>query len=244
MTDGSFCKKVKDSLSEIEPKKGCCKKTYKLTDEALSGFSDFSQTAAVADKLLCDECAAVYLRYLFIRFGTVTDPNKSYHLELSFPDEALRNKVSDVIKSTGLQPKSGMRRDRFILYFKSSEAISDFLAKIGALDAVFEILNLKLMKEATISINRQNNFEAANIQKTVNANINYINSINFLIESGNFDSLPDDLRETGKLRIENDTASLAELGRLHSPSISKSGVKHRLDRLSEISEKIKNRNIK
>ena len=160
---------------------------------------------------------------------------------MSFPDEDLRNKVCDVISSVGLEPKKGRRRDRFTLYFKSSEQILDFLGTIGASDAVFEIANLKLLKEATIGINRQNNFETANMQKTVSANVGYISAVNYLIESGNFDSLPDDLRETATLRIENDTSSMAELGRMHSPSISKSGVKHRLDKLMQISENIRSK---
>ena len=233
--------RVKRSVSEIVPRNGCCRKTDKMISHAIDAL-DFEEASLCADRFLCDECAAVFLRKLFVAFGTVTDPNKSYHLELSFPDEAFRDRVAAVMESLDLQPKYGTRRDRFTLYFKNSEAIGDFLARIGAQDAVFELLNLKLMKEATIGINRQNNFEAANMKKTVRANIVYINAVQYLIESGNFDSLPDDLRETGRLRIENDTASMAELGRLHSPSISKSGVKHRLDRLASIATGIKNRN--
>ena len=96
------------------------------------------------------------------------------------------------------------------------------------------------MKEEAMAINRQTNFETANLQKTVNANRTYISAINFLIESGNFDTLPEDLVETGKLRLEYDTASMSYLGSCHSPTISKSGVKHRLDRLLQISNEIKN----
>ena len=127
------------------------------------------------------------------------------------------------------------------MYFKDSEVILDFFARIGAADAVFEMLNLKLEREAAMGVNRQTNCETANIQKTVDANRVHLNAINFLIESGNFDSLPDYLHETGVLRVENDTASLSELGRLHSPTISKSGVKHRLDRLVSISEQIRSK---
>jgi len=244
MENESFSSKVKGALKAIPPKRGCCRKTEKMLAEALSYPADFIKASEAADRFLCDECAVSFIRSCFIRFGTVTDPNKSYHLELSFPDEQFRNKCADVLSSMELSPKFGTRRDRFTLYYKNSETISDFLARIGASDAVFEMINLKLVKEATISINRQNNFEAANMQKTVSANIAYISAVNYLIESGNFDSLPDDLRETAKLRIENDTSSLSELGRLHSPTISKSGVKHRLDRLVAVSEDIKQRNKK
>lgn len=241
MEKNSFCAGVKSAVKEIVPKKGCCRKTAEMLTRALDYPTDYRKAAECADKFLCPECASVYLRICFILFGTVTDPHKSYHLELSFPDEPFRDKVGEVIASDGLEPKYGTRRDRFTLYFKSSEQILDFLGLIGAADAVYDITNLKLLKEATIGINRQNNFETANMQKTVNANIGYISAVKYLIDSGNFDSLPDDLRETASLRIENDTASMAELGRLHSPSISKSGVKHRLDKLVQISENIKSK---
>lgn len=238
--DGSFSARVKSAISDIVPKNGCCRKTDKMLTSAIAN-ENYAEAAECADKFLCAECAATYLRRCFIAYGTVTDPGKSYHLELSFPDAEFRDRVAEVMRSLDLEPKFGTRRDRFTLYFKSSEAIGDFLARIGAVDAVFELLNLKLMKETTIGINRQNNFEAANLKKTVKANIAYKNAVQYLIESGNFDSLPEDIKETGRLRIENDTASLSELGSLHSPSISKSGVKHRLDRLAEIAESIKRR---
>lgn len=244
MVEDSFCQKAKAALREISPRRGCCRKTDKLISAALEGNADYKAALSCADRFLCDECRDVYLRRLFIKFGTVTDPAKSYHLEMSFPNEALRDKTADLLDSMNLAVKRGRRRDNFTVYFKNSETISDFLASVGASDAVFYMINLKLMKEATISINRQNNFETANMQKTVSANIAYISAVNYLIESGNFDSLPEDIKQTARLRVENDTSSMAELGRMHSPSISKSGVKHRLDKLVEIADDIKSRNKK
>ena len=241
MRQVSFSTRVKESIAGVENKKGCCRKTSKMLRDALSYPEDFAKAASVADKFLCDDCAAAFLRECFALYGTVTDPNKSYHLEMSFPDEKFRDRTAEVIAGAGLSPKRGVRRNRFTVYFKNSEEIEDFLALIGAADAVYEIANLKLVKEVRIGINRQNNFVTANIMKTVSANRAYIRAINYLIESGNFDSLPDDLRETARLRIENDTSSMSELGSLHSPSISKSGVKHRLDKLVSISESIKNK---
>ncbi len=241
MENESFCQGVKEAVRQIVPKRGCCRKTEQMLSDALTYPEDYRKAAECADKFRCHDCGAVFIRYCFIVYGTVTDPRKSYHLELSFPDEHLRDKAGEVLSSLDIFPKYGTRRDRFILYFKSSEQILDFFVLIGATDAVYEMTNLKLLKEATIGINRQNNFETANLQKTVNANIAYIAAIRFLIDSGNFDSLPDDLRETAGLRVENDTASMAQLGMLHSPSISKSGVKHRLDKLVQISENIKSK---
>ena len=235
----SYCSRIKSSLISVQNKNGCCRKTDSALVSAFSKPYDFSLAEMCAEKFKCDGCAHVFLRRCFISFGTVTEPSKSYHLELSFPDSSFRDLVFDIVLKCGIVPKRGTRRDRYTIYLKSSEAIADFLAVIGATEAVYDLINLKLVKEATIGINRQNNFEAANLKKTVKANVAYINDVNYLIESGNFDSLPPDLYETAKLRVENDTASMAELGRLHSPSITKSGVKHRLDRISEITELIK-----
>ena len=235
----SYCSNIKSSLISLQIKNGCCRKTDSSLEAAFSKPYDFSLAKKCAEKFKCDGCAHVFLRRCFVSFGTVTEPSKSYHLELSFPESSFRDLVFDVIIKCGIVPKKGTIRNRFTIYFKSSESIADFLAVIGAVDAVYDLINLKLVKEATIGINRQNNFEAANLKKTVKANVAYIADVNYLIESGNFDSLPPDLYETARLRIENDTASMAELGRLHSPSITKSGVKHRLDRISEITEIIK-----
>ena len=241
MENESFCAGVKCAVKDIVPKKGCCRKTAVMLTRALDYPANYRKAAESADKFFCEDCPKVFLRICFLMFGTVTDPHKSYHLELSFPDEAFRDKVGKVIFDLGIDPKYGIRRDRYTLYFKSSEDILDFLGLIGAVDAVYEMTNLKLLKEVTIGINRQNNFETANLQKTVNANHGYITAVRYLIESGNFDSLPDDLRETAALRLEYDTASMAQLGSMHSPSISKSGVKHRLDKLVQISESIKSK---
>lgn len=239
MQSKSYCSGIKSALVSLPIKNGCCRKTDSVLVSAFFSPFDFSKAEECARRFKCESCSHIFLRRCFLSFGTVTDPSKSYHLELSFPDSSFRDLVYGIVLDHGIIPKKGIRRDRFTLYFKNSEAIEDFLALIGATDAVYDLINLKLVKEATIGINRQNNFEAANLKKTVKANVAYISDVNYLIESGNFDSLPPDLHETAKLRIENDTASMAELGRLHSPSITKSGVKHRLDRISEITQIIK-----
>ncbi|MBQ7714560.1 MAG: DNA-binding protein WhiA [Clostridia bacterium] len=240
MRNESYSSRIKRVLSEFTPKNGCCRKTQSMLSEALDYPEDFGKAVKCAGKFLCRDCAAAFIRECFIRYGTVTDPEKSYHLEIDFPDEGLRDCAVALLADAGFEAKSGIRKSRYTLYIKNSETLCDLLAFIGAVNASFDFINLKLMKEEAMAINRQTNFETANLQKTVNANRTYISAINFLIESGNFDTLPEDLVETGKLRLEYDTASMSYLGSCHSPTISKSGVKHRLDRLLQISNEIKN----
>lgn len=233
LTD-SFSRRVKDSLIMLKPpKSGCCRVTLRKLSEALD-FDDTDCVIEVGGRMLCDECRAVFLRGLFIKFGTVTDPEKSYHLEMSFPNEKLRDFAAEVLSSRGFSPKCGMRRSRFTVYFKNSETIEEFLGFIGASGTAFDMINLKLLREARNDINRANNFETSNIKKSVTAGAQYVAAIKKLKEKGRLDTIPEDLRETAYLRLENDTVSMAELGRLHEVPISKSGVKHRLDRISEM----------
>ncbi len=244
METESFSSQVKNALACVPGKNGCCRKTDDMLKSALAYPADYNKAVECADRFRCEFCASAYLRRCFIEFGTMSDPEKSYHLEISFPDEKLRDKAREVFEKCSFEPKAGKRRDRFILYFKNSEEIADFLGFAGASDAMYKMINLKLRREVSISVNRQNNFITANLKKVVKAKVAYINAIQYLINSGNYDSLPEDLHETARLSIENDTASMSELGRLHLPPISKSGVKHRLDKIVDISNSVKERNEK
>lgn len=239
MAEKSFSGKTKDILSEISPKKGCCRKTEKYLREALIPPADFKKAKTAGAKALCRECSATFLRIVFTEFGTVTDPAKSYHLEMSFPDEEFRDFVKEKLSDFGLLAKCGKRRDKFTVYFKDSGAIEDFFATLGASAISFDMMNLKLVKEVRNGINRQNNFETANMQKTASAVISFVHAINYLTENGYLGSMSEELRETARLRVENDTASMAKLAELHSPPISKSGVKHRLDKIMEFYSLVK-----
>ncbi len=237
----SYSRKLKDALSEIRPKKGCCRKTSQMLIDAFTAPEDFEKAAFAGERMMCPECRASFYRLLFIYFGTVTDPEKNYHLEMSFSNELFRDYAKEKISELGLEPKSGKRRDKFTLYFKNSEAIGDFMAATGAVDKAYELINLKFVKEMRSTINRQTNFETANMQKSVSATKPYLDAITYLSDNGYLSSMSEELRETAKLRIENDTVSMAELGRLHSPSISKSGVKHRLDKILDFFSQIKSK---
>ena len=234
MAEKSFSRKAKDVLSELSPKKGCCRKTEKYLKESLLPPADFKKAKRAGEKALCRECTATFLRIVFTEFGTVTDPAKSYHLEMSFPDEEFRDFVKDMLENHGLFAKCGKRRSKFTVYFKDSVAIEDFFATVGASGISFDMMNLKLVKEVRNGINRQNNFETSNMQKTASAVIPFVHAIEYLTENGYIGSMTEELRETARLRVENDTASMAVLAKLHNPPISKSGVKHRLDKIMEL----------
>lgn len=239
MTKKSFSLETKELIEGIHSKKGCCRKTYETLSSALEYPEDFEKAAFAGERMLCSDCYATYFRLLFIKYGTVTDPEKSYHLEMSFSNELYRDYIKNKLLEVGLVAKCGKRRDKYTVYFKESGIIEDFLATIGALEKAYDMINLKLLKEMRSSVNRQTNFETANMQKAVKATRIYLDAIEYLSENGYLSSLSDEMKETAMLRRENDTVTMAELGRLHNPSISKSGVKHRLDKILAFYEKVK-----
>lgn len=237
MAEVSFSCKTKTILEEITPKKSCCKRTVKELTSALLPPADYTAAEKVGRRALCGECTASFLRIIFIEYGTVTDPEKGYHLEMSFEDESFRDYIGEMLAEKGIKPKKSMRRRKYTLYYKNSNAIEDFFALIGASGVAFDMINLKLVKEMRSNINRVNNFDTANMQKSVNANAVYLNAARYLEASGLLNSLPEELRETARLRIENDSLSMTQLAALHSKSITKSGVKHRLDKILDFYNK-------
>ena len=134
----------------------------------------------------------------------------------------------------GLEPKMMLRRGESVLYYKDSESIENFLAYIGANTAAFTIMNKKIERELRSGANRIANGEMANIGKTVAAAADQINAINNLIRSGEIERIPEELKQTAYLRLENEDATLAALAEMHTPPITKSGVNHRLKKLVEL----------
>ena len=141
----------------------------------------------------------------------------------------------------GIDMKKGKRKNRFLLYVKDSTQIEDFFAVIGANKLAFDLMNSKIVREVRGDANRQMNCDMANIKKTLSAAGKHIEMIEDLKEKGLFIRLPQDLRITAELRYENTQASMADLGLLHNPPISKSGVKHRLDKIEELYNEIINK---
>lgn len=186
----------------------------------------------------CKNCFSVFLRGLFLVYGNITDPNKRYHLELSFPTENERDASEKALLGGGIVMHKATRRGRHLLYVKGSADIEDFFTVIGASNITFDLMNVKIVKEVRGQANRQMNCDMANIRKSLSASQKYIDVINEMQKNGTIVRLPKDLRETAELRCENTQASLTDLGLKHNPPVSKSCVKHRLDKIIEIAESI------
>ncbi|MBE6713953.1 MAG: DNA-binding protein WhiA [Ruminococcaceae bacterium] len=231
----SYSKCAKEALKESgEKKKKCCQRMLDdIVDLAKEkeALIRLQKLSASCGHFKCGSCYSYFLRGLFIAFGNVTDPSKAYHLELSFKTQEERDCVFEILCENGNDMKKAVRKGRFLLYIKDSTLIEDFFAMIGANKLAFDLMNSKIVREVMENTNRQINCDMANIQKSISAAEHYSEIISELQENGTIMRLPTDLRETARLRIENNQASLADLGRLHNPPISKSGVKHRLDKI-------------
>ena len=184
-------------------------------------------------------CRRSYLRELFLCCGSVSDPRKEYHLEwsCSLPEQAAQ--LQEVIQSFGIEAKVVLRKKLYIVYVKDSDGIVDLLNLMGAPVSMMEMENQRILKELRNTVNRRVNCEAANIGKTVSASGKQISDIRFLEEKGVLRTLPESLRKMAELRLQYPDTPLRELGELAVPPIGKSGVNHRLRRLSEIAEKLR-----
>lgn len=183
-------------------------------------------------------CYRAYLRGAFLGNGFIGNPKKSYHLELVCSGRQQADFVMALMNFYGLNAKINNRRKQLVVYLKESENISDFLNIIGAHKALLELENIRVYKEISNSVNRAYNCDIANTNKIVNTATRQLSAIEKIVAAGILDTLPDNLRKTAELRLENPESSLAELCEMFNPPISKSGVNHRLRKLEKIAENI------
>ncbi len=190
-------------------------------------------------------CKKAYLRGIYLGSGSLSAPEKSYHLELISHNDYYAKQLMKFINQTyDLGCKVTMRKKNYIVYIKESEKIVDFLNIIGAHQTLLEYENIRILKQMRNNVNRVVNCETANLTKTADAAFEHIHAINIIEQAEGLDGLPDKLREIAEMRLENQEASLKELGELLNPPIGKSGVNHRLQKLIELAEQIQNRKEK
>ncbi len=193
-----------------------------------------SMTAKPALNRRC--CMRAFLRGAFLGAGTVTHPDRGYRLEISVPDDGFRLAVAKCLQRFELPIRQSSRKETSRLYFTQGEQVSDFLALIGAHQAVMKLEDSRVRREVLGGVNRAMNCDAANLEKLMNASDRQIKEIVGLISSDKFQSLPFSLQEIALARIHAPDASLSELGQMLSPPIGKSGVNHRMRRLMEYAE--------
>lgn len=187
---------------------------------------------------MCPQCQHAFLAGVFLSCGTVSSPEKGYHLEFTVAYMNLSKSFVTLLQELELSPKTTTRKGYHIIYFKVSEQIEDCLYIMGASTSMFDMMNIKIVKEIRNTANRKANCEAANIDKMVRAASPQIAAILKIKEKRGLSSLPDSLRQMAEIRLENPEASLQELSQMFEPPLSRSGVNHRLARLTKIAAEI------
>ena len=183
-------------------------------------------------------CNAAFLRGAFLSCGTCSDPNKSYHIEFIAPYRTVSLDLLKILTDYGLNAKHMLRRGINVIYIKDSTSIEELLTLMGAQMAAMEIMNIKIYKDVRNLTNRRNNFENANLTRTVYASYDQVESIQKLKDDGVFATLTEDLKMIAELRLNNPDSSLREIGDMCDPPLSRSAVNYRLKRLMDIAEKL------
>lgn len=184
-------------------------------------------------------CKRAYLRGCYMAVGSMSDPYKSYHLELVCGLQVQAEQLLKILHDFSLDAKMIVRKKYYVVYMKEGENIADFLNITEAHKALMEFENTRIYKGMRNMVNRKVNCEAANITKTVNAATRQVEDIRLIREKMGLEGLPEPLRQMAYVRLENPQASLGELGKLLDPPVGKSGVNHRLRKLGELAKELK-----
>ena len=184
-------------------------------------------------------CKRAYIRGAFIASGSMSDPDKSYHFEIVCGTLKQAEYLKNMINSFEMDAKIVKRKKSYVVYLKEGSQIVDILNIMEAHVALLELENVRIMKEMRNTVNRKVNCETANINKTVSASVRQMEDIIYIRDNIGFDKLPDGLKDVALTRLTYPDATLKELGGLLENPIGKSGVNHRLRKLSEIAEKLR-----
>lgn len=234
----SFASKVKEELAGVKPKADHC---MAAAAEAHKYFTLIKKEYTINESILERRCCKrTFLREIFLIAGTMSDPEKSYHFELTCPSEQKAKFIRDLInRFEGMDAKIVLRGKSYVTYLKGSDQIVDMLGIMEASLSYMELENVRIMKSVRNSVNRRTNCETANIGKTVSASRKQVEDIGLIHDRMGFKELPDGLAQMAEVRMQHPDAALAELGQYLDPPIGKSGVNHRLRKLSEIADQLR-----
>ena len=235
-----FRKGLGVSFDLLPEEGGSGKLTYTITDRekirqvfSACGFSAETSVSLHVNFALLEKdcCRRAFLRGAFLAGGSVTDPEKRYHLELSTTHWKVSRETGTLLLEMELPAKETERKGSSVLYYKQSEAIEDFLTVIGAPVSAMAVMEAKIEKDWRNEANRKTNCDSANVDKAVAASQEQLAAIRKLEERAVLETLPEKLQQTATLRREHPEMTLSELAELHEPPISKSAVNHRMRKL-------------
>lgn len=206
--------------------------------DAFGADTDSTLTHHLNFGVIEEDCDRVsFVRGAFLAGGSVTAPEKRYHLELATPHHSVSRETYSVLLDMGFSPREAERGGNSLLYFKQADAIADFFTTIGASNTALGIMTAKVEKDMRNTITRRVNCDSANADKVVNAAQEQLEAIRYIVKEYGIDALPDPLKDAALLRIANPEASLADLAKLSYPPVTKSCISHRLKKIMSLASK-------
>lgn len=243
-----------DVAVQLHKKSGRCSRIYTILVrnhdavvrilQALKLFDaegEIEEHISPANPLLIQKscCRRAFIRGAFLAAGSISNPQKSYHFEIVCVSPERAMQLQALIRTFGPDAKIVQRKKHYIVYIKEGAQIVDMLNIMEAHSSLMNLENIRIVREMRNDVNRKVNCEAANINKTVNAAVRQMEDIRYLEAVRGLDGLPEGLAEIAELRLAHPDASLKELGELLVPPVGKSGVNHRLRKLSRLAEELR-----
>lgn len=186
-----------------------------------------------------DCCSRAFLRGAFLVCGSITDPEKDYHIEFNVAKAKLCDDLMQIISDMGLKAKKIVRNNSYVIYSKEAESIEDFVGNMGANNSFMHIMQTRAMKDIKNQINRRSNFESANMSRSIEAGLKQVAVIEEILEHIELKDMTEDLSSLCSLRLENPDISLDELGKMMNPPLSRSAVSRRFKKLEKIAQELK-----
>ncbi|MCR5249783.1 MAG: DNA-binding protein WhiA [Lachnospiraceae bacterium] len=183
--------------------------------------------------------ARLFLRDSFLACGHLSDPEKGYHLEFTCDDSETAEKIRANLDSFQIRSGITVRKGKHVVYVKESESIAEFLSVTGAHQSMMELENLRIVKSVRSDVNRRVNCDTANIRKMLQASERQIEDIRYVERHMGLGRLSEPLRLVAELRLEHPELNLQELGEMLEPPVGKSGINHRLRKISGIAEELR-----
>lgn len=211
----------------------------KLVDE----HGEINENLSITNNIIIQQncCKRAFLRGAFLAAGSISDPEKFYHFEIVCTTESKAEQLKKLIQSFQIAARIVQRKKYYVVYIKEGDRIVDALNVMEAYVSLMKLENIRILKEMRNSVNRKVNCETANINKTVSAAVRQMEDIQYIKEHAGLDSLPEGLNEVAWLRLEHPDASLKELGSMLNPRVGKSGVNHRLRKISNIANDLRDK---
>lgn len=209
----------------------------KLAEEYRDGFEEIQIVNPMIVQQTC--CKRAFLRGVFLAAGSMSDPEKSYHFEIVCAAESMAEQLQEIMCGFSMDAKIVQRKKTWVVYLKEGSQIVDMLNIMEAPVSLMKLENVRILKEMRNTVNRKVNCETANINKTVSAAVRQLEDIKFLEATIGLEKLPEGLADAAYVRLSHPDAPLKELGGLLSPPVGKSGINHRLRKISELAEKVR-----